>query len=288
MHKALGRGLESLLPVTLAQESSGKESIVNIPADKIKPNRYQARTNFDPQKLEELADSIKQHGLAQPLIVTPSPIPGEYELIAGERRLRACQIAGLKEINVVIRKASEKERFMLSMVENIQREDLNPMEEAHAYRRIASEYSLKQEEIAKLLGKDRSVVANSVRLLNLPSDMQKAVSSGVISGAHGRILAGIENAVRQKLLFEKTVSQKLSVRELERLSSEWKAGFAKGKKGHKKLESELLDLSEDLQRRFGTKVKITGKPQKGKIEIFYFSLKDLERIVALVKSIHRN
>ena len=284
MHKALGRGLESPLPGSTAIAEISGESVSVVRIDKIKPNRFQPRNNFNEKKLRELAESIKQHGLAQPLIVTPSAVPGEYELIAGERRLRACEIAGVNEINVIIRQASEKERFELSLIENIQRENLNPIEEAIAFKRLCSDYNLTQEELAKTMGKDRSVVANSLRLLSLLPEIQDAIVSGFLSAGHGRILAGIEDPVRQKLLAERVMNKKLSVRELEAIVSNWKAIISSKKNKKSKTESELLNLAEELQRVYGTKVKIVGRPSHGRIEMHYYSLDDLERLSNLLKS----
>jgi ParB family chromosome partitioning protein len=284
MHKALGRGLESLIPQVSRLAQQG-DTVAMVSIDTIKPNKYQARKDFNKEKLEELAQSIKQHGLAQPLLIVPSAVPGEYQLIAGERRWRASKIAGLKEVPVVIKQADEKECFELSLIENIQRENLNPIEEAKAYKRLCDEFNHTQEELAKALGKDRSVLANTLRLLNLPEDIQEAISSGLLSSGHGRAIAGIEDEKKQKLLLEKILKEKLTVREIEALVAQWKAGLTPTlKKKGKKQETELLGLAEELQRKFGTKVKISGKSAKGKIEIHYFSLKELERISAMLKN----
>jgi len=285
MHKALGRGLESLLSVSSAPAVvAGGEAIVNVPVGMIKPNRYQARVEFNEHKLKELAESIRLHGLAQPLIVTPSVVPGEYELIAGERRLRASKLAGLIEVPTIVRQADDKQRFHLSLIENLQREDLNPIEEGRAYARLSKEFDVTQEDLARALGKDRSVVANSMRLLNLPQDIQDAISGGLISSGHGRILAGISDEGKLKTLADKIIREKLSVRETEKIVSDWKTVLHGVKKKISKQDAELVTLSEDLQRRFGTKVRISGKPSKGKIEIHYFTLKDLERIVSILKA----
>ena len=286
MHKALGRGLESLLSVSSAPPTEGRggEAVLNVPVGLIKPNRYQARVEFNEHKLKELSESIRLHGLAQPLIVTPSVVPGEYELIAGERRLRATKLAGLNEVPVIVRQADDKQRFHLSLIENLQREDLNPIEEGRAYARLSKEFGATQEELAAALGKDRSVVANSMRLLNLPEDIQDAIACGLISSGHGRILAGISDEGKLKTLADKIVREKLTVREVEKIVADWKTVLHGAKKKLRKQDAELVELSEDLQRRFGTKVRITGKPSKGKIEIHYFSLKDLERIVGVLRA----
>jgi ParB family chromosome partitioning protein len=283
MHKALGRGLESLIPQAVRQSKEG-DSVSLIALDKIKPNKYQARKDFNEEKINELAQSIKQHGLAQPLLVTPSIIPGEFELIAGERRWRASKIAGLKEVPAIIKVTDDKERFELSLIENIQRENLNPVEEAKAYKRLCEEFGHTQEELAKGLGKDRSVIANTLRLLNLSEDIQDAISSGLVSAGHGRAIAVIEDEKKQKLFLERILKEKLTVRDIEGIVARWKAGSGiTGKKKGKKQEAELINLSEELQRRIGTKIKISGRPSKGKIEIYYYSLKELERISAILK-----
>jgi ParB family chromosome partitioning protein len=283
MHKALGRGLESLIPQSVKVVKDG-DSVSLIALDKIKPNKYQARKDFNEEKINELAQSIKQHGLAQPLLVGPSAVPGEFELIAGERRWRASKIAGLKEVPVIIKVTDDKERFELSLIENIQRENLNSIEEARAYKRLCDEFGHTQEDLARGLGKDRSVVANTLRLLNLSEDIQDAISAGLVSAGHGRAIAVIEDEKKQKLLLERILKEKLTVRDIEAIVAQWKNGTGiAGKKKGKKQEAELLNLSEELQRRLGTKVKISGRPSKGKIEIHYYSLKELERISAFLK-----
>jgi ParB family transcriptional regulator, chromosome partitioning protein len=288
MHKALGRGLESLIPLSQKSGHAG-DAVAAIDIDKIKPNKFQSRKDFNEDKLKELAQSIKQHGLAQPLLVCSSVIPGEYELIAGERRWRASKIAGLTEVPAIIKETDDKERFELSLIENIQRENLNAIEEAKAYKRLSEEFNHTQEELAKALGKDRSVLANTMRLLSLPEEIQDAISSGFVSAGHGRAIAGIEDEKKQKYLLEKILKEKLTVREIEAIVAQWKAGkIIQGlKKKGKKQEAELAGLADELQRKFGTKIKITGKPSKGKIEIHYFSLKELERISAMLKGKNR-
>lgn len=283
MHKALGRGLESLLPVSSAPVISGGENIIQIAIDKIRPNRYQPRMNFDENKLKELSESIRRHGLAQPLLVTPSAIPGEFEIIAGERRWRACKMAGLKEVSAIVKQVNDRERFQLSLIENIQREDLNPIEEAKGLKRLSDEFGLTQEELADVVGKDRSVVANLLRLLNLPLEIQESIEAGIISPGHGKILAGISDKNKQRLLAERIFKEKLTVREVEKIVSSWKEVSENITKKNKKYDLELQKLAEELQRRLGTKVKIVGKQQRGKIEIHYFSLSELERISSILK-----
>jgi ParB family chromosome partitioning protein len=283
MHKALGRGLESLIPTaTMPPANPGGEVTRKIPIDKIKPNKYQPRTHFNEEKLKELSDSIKRHGLAQPLLVAPSIVPGEFELIAGERRWRACRMAGIKDVSAVVRQAGDQERFHLALIENIQRENLNPIEEARAYKRLCDEFHHTQEELSEVLHKDRSVIANSMRLLNLPDDIKDAIAEGMISAGHGRVLAGIDDNAKQTALAQRIMTEKLTVREVEKIVADWKTVLA-GKKSAKKQDAELAHLADDLQHRMGTKVNIVGKPKKGKIEIYYFSLDELERIAALLR-----
>ncbi|MBN1824593.1 MAG: ParB/RepB/Spo0J family partition protein [Endomicrobiales bacterium] len=285
MHKALGRGLESLIPVPSVPAAAKGEAVMSVALEKIKPNRFQPRVNFNDEKLKELSESIKQHGLAQPLLVSPSVVPGEYEIIAGERRWRASKMAGLAEIPVIVKQADEKEKFQISLVENLQREDLNPIEEAKAFRRLSDEFGFTQEALSGALGKDRSVIANSMRLLNLSGEIQRAISEGRISSGHGRILAGIDDEAKQKSLADRIMREKLSVRETEQLAGVLKdpVQAAARKKAKKAVEAELAALAEELQRKLGTKVRISGKSAKGKIEIYYFSLKELERLSAALK-----
>ncbi|MCX5782766.1 MAG: ParB/RepB/Spo0J family partition protein [Elusimicrobia bacterium] len=283
VHKALGRGLGSLIPgAEKGAARSFLEQGIKIHIDRIKPNRNQPRERFDETKLRELSESIEKHGLAQPILVTPSKIPGEYELIAGERRLRACRMAGLKEVWSVVRNTPEDKRFQLSLIENIQRENLNPIEEGKAYKKLMDDFDHTQEELSKLVAKDRAVIANTLRLLNLPEDIQESIAEGLISAGHGRMLAGISDEEKQKHLAEKIVKEKLTVREIERLIAEWKAGKIKGSRKSRKAEPELKYLAEELQRKLGTKINISGTSKKGKIGIHYYSLEELERITKIL------
>jgi len=273
--KALGRGLESLIPSMSGNKTQSGEAVINIPLNKIKPNRFQPRQKFNKEKLEELADSIKKHGLAQPILVTPSIVPGEYEIIAGERRFRASKLAGNKDIKAIVKQgANDRQRFDLALIENLQREDLNPVEEAKAYKRLTEEFGHTHENIAEIIGKDRSVISNTLRLLVLPEDVQVLISEGKISSGHGRMLAGIEDENQIRALVEQILNEKLSVRATEKIVSSKK----EPKIPKKKQEIELIHLKEELQRKMGTKANISGSSKKGKIEIYYYSLVDLERI----------
>ncbi|MCL1972563.1 MAG: ParB/RepB/Spo0J family partition protein [Endomicrobia bacterium] len=278
--KALGRGLESLIPALSVNKPAGGEAVITINLSKIKPNRFQPRKNFNKAKLQELADSIKTHGLAQPILVTPSIAPGEYEIIAGERRFRACKIAGMKDIKAIVKQGTgDKQKFDLALIENLQREDLDPVEEAKAFKRLIEEFNHTHEEIAAVIGKDRSVITNTLRLLNLPEDVQILITEGKISAGHGRMLAGVEDEAQLRALVEQILSDKLSVRAVEQLAAEMKPKkIKKGNEVPKKQEIELIHLKEEIQRKLGTKANISGNSKKGKIEIFYYSLEDLERI----------
>ncbi|MDR1418733.1 MAG: ParB/RepB/Spo0J family partition protein [Endomicrobium sp.] len=279
--KVLGRGLDSLIP-SLGQNKNVGDTVVKIPLSKIKPNRFQPRTKFNEQKLKELADSIKKHGLAQPILVTESIVPGEYEIIAGERRYRASKLIGNKDIKAIVKQpTNDKQRFDLALIENLQRENLDPIEEAKAFKRLIEEFAHTHEKIAEVIGKERSVISNTLRLLSLPENVQILISEGKISSGHGRMLAGMEDIDKIKLAVEKILNERLSVRALEKMVSNFKNNKKKVKE--KKQEVELTNLKEEIQRKFGTKANVVGNSKKGKIELYYYSLDDLERIVTELK-----
>jgi ParB family chromosome partitioning protein len=278
--KALGRGLESLIP-SLNKSNVG-ETVIKIPLNKIKPNRFQPRKKFNEATLKELANSIKKHGLAQPILVAASVVPGEYEIVAGERRFRASKLAGNKDIKAIVKQfADDKQRFDLALIENIQRENLDPIEEAKAFKRLIEDFEHTHEQIAEVVGKERSVISNTLRLLSLPDDVQLLISEGKITSGHGRMLAGIESTEEISRIVNRILNESLSVRNVERLVSELKPEKKTVKQ--KKHEIELVHLKDDLQRKFGSKVNITGNSKKGKIEIHYYSLADLERIINELK-----
>ncbi|OGS22144.1 MAG: hypothetical protein A2252_04675 [Elusimicrobia bacterium RIFOXYA2_FULL_39_19] len=286
MAKGLGRGLSSLIPggVLNAVKADIKgDEIHKVHLDKIKPNRYQARKKFDLEKLKDLADSIKEKGVIQPLIISPSLIPGEYELIAGERRFRASKMAGLKEVPVILRQVTDKERSQISLIENIQREDLDAIEEANGYKSIMEEFDLTQEELSKLVGKDRSVVANCLRLLNLPVEVQDLVSGGLISSGHARSIASISDTAKQKDLIKRIEKEKLTVREVENIVQSWKQVLSK-KPAKRRQSPEVIDFENNLQRILGTKVHVVSRGKKGKIIIYFYSLDELDKIVKALKS----
>lgn len=280
----LGRGLEAIMsPLTANQNNDSAEKIENISIDKIKPNRHQPRTVFNEEKLQELAESIKENGLIEPIVVVRSVAPGEYELIAGERRLRASKLAGLTEIRAVIQEgASDKDKLDLALIENIQREDLNPIEEAKAYKKYSEEYKYTQEQIAKIVKKNRSVIANSMRLLNLPENIQNMIIEGKISSGHGRMLASITDENKLQELVNQILNEGLTVRDIENKVSQEKGKVTKFVVT-KRQDAEITNLIDELQRVYGTKISISGNGKKGKIIFNYSNLEELERISNILK-----
>jgi len=291
MRKALGKGIEALIPKVSRAASI---EVVSIDIDKIKPNKYQSRTQFDQEKLKELASSIKREGVVQPIIVSPSG--DNYQLVAGERRWWAAKMAELKEIPALVRRVTDREMFEISLIENIQREDLNPIEEAQAFQRLMKKFNLTQEELADHLGKTRSTVANILRLINLPEEIKEFVSGKLISAGHARVLLSIPGEKKRIDLARKILKEKLTVRETEDIVERLKVkGIPSGKRVARKEKSpEVIELEEELQRILGTKVRIKatrsgrfspgeGGKVQGKIEIEYYSLEDLERIIELLR-----
>lgn len=279
---SLGRGLGALIGSSSPQrikkqyntgeETPGLARVWSVPVAEISVNPHQPRKHFDPRELQELADSIKTHGILQPLIVTEKP-DGGYELIAGERRLRAAKIAGLTSVSVVLKKLADREKLEVALVENIQRQNLNPLEEGFAYRRLIDEFKLTQEEVAMKVGKSRPAVANAVRLLDLPPAVQEALSEGKISAGQARALLSLEKADRQLEMLASMLGEKITVRELER-----EAG-RNNKKGASRRDPNLLFLEDKLRKALGTKVNITQKGEKGTIQVSYFSREELRRLI---------
>ena len=297
----LGKGLDILIPNTNSGEQIKQtaevktkvvekvvEKIVEKPIEmrvklsKIEPNKEQPRRNFDEDSLIELSESIKQHGIIQPIIVQEKN--GYYEIIAGERRWRAAKLAGLKEVPVIVKKFTEQEILEISLIENIQRENLNPIEEAIAYKRLLNEFHLKQDEVAERVSKSRTAVTNSMRLLKLDERVQQMVIEEKLSTGHARALLGIEDTELQYQTANKVFDESLSVREVEKLVKSMNAP----KKEMKKPEINQAvydDMSEKLKQLMGTKVHILPKNnEKGKIEIEYYSSDELERIIDLFMS----
>ena len=294
----LGKGLDSLITdkvgknTTVKEKTEEKEATdgVMLNINKVEPNRDQPRKNFDEDALLELAESIKQFGILQPLLVQKKD--DYYQIVAGERRWRAAKMAGIKEVPVIIKQLSDQEIMEISLIENIQRENLNPIEEALAYKRLLNEFNLKQDEVAERVSKSRTAVTNSMRLLKLNEKVQQMVIDEMLTTGHARALLGIDDQEKQFLVAQKIFDEKLSVRDTEKLVKK----LQKEKKENKdtadlkdeKLEAIYRDLEEQIKQIFGTKVYIKQKNAKeGKVEIEYYSQDELDRIVDMFRTIHR-
>jgi ParB family chromosome partitioning protein len=277
---ALGKGLGALLPEFGQAES---KTLLYCGIEEIIPNRSQPRKHFDESKLQELAESIKEKGILEPLIVRKTD--QGYELIVGERRWRAAQKAGLKEVPVVVKEAEGREALEISLIENLQREDLNPIEAAEAFKHLIEEFKISQEDLSKRIGKDRTTIANTLRLLKLPIEIRNQLLQNRITSGHARAILSLESKEKQKELCALIIKKGLSVREAEALAKRWsekpkKSITAVKKKGD--LESQLNSLQDSLRKYLGTKVQINRKGNRGKIEIEYYSNQDLERIVEAI------
>ncbi|HVN67918.1 MAG TPA: ParB/RepB/Spo0J family partition protein [Candidatus Sulfotelmatobacter sp.] len=279
--RGLGKGLGALIPQ--GSVFAGGRTIVNVDINNVVPNPRQPRTRFSKESLHELAESIKVQGVIEPILTRMRD--GKYELVAGERRLRAAKLAGIAAIPAIVKDFSDQQSLELSLIENLQREDLNPMDESEGYARLAAEFSLTQEDIAKRVGKDRSTVANMVRLLSLPKQIKESLRKGEVTVGHVRPLLGLPEADKQLHFWKEIINRRLNVRDTEVLVT-GKEERTKAKKGGRKRaytqNTELNALVEQLTELFATKVKIFGSPERGKIEIEYYSKEDLERILELV------
>ncbi|HHV58638.1 MAG TPA: ParB/RepB/Spo0J family partition protein [Firmicutes bacterium] len=278
LRHGLGRGLAALLP---AVEAQGDEPVREVPVKEIRPNSFQPRRVFDEEKLAELAESVRAHGVLQPVVVRA--VIGGFELVAGERRWRAAQLAGLERVPVVVRELSDAEMMEIALIENLQREDLNPLEEATAYQRLLQEFGLTQEELARRLGKSRSHIANIIRLLNLPAGVQEYVSRGTISMGHARALLALEDAELQNQVCRQVVTKNLSVRETENLI---RSLLTRKKQQKKKkpaaLDPWMVEVETNLKHALATQVRIKPGRRGGRIEIEYYSTEDLERLTGLL------
>ena len=275
---ALGKGLGALIPDDINEGNEGK---LMISLNKIKSNIDQPRKSFDNEKIAELAESIKNHGIIQPLILKENG--GGYIIVAGERRWRAAKMVGLKEVPAIVMDLTEKQVLEISLIENIQREDLNSIEEATAYKKLINDFSLTQEQLSKRIGKSRVAITNTLRLLNLSDDVQQYIIEGVISEGHGSALLAITDSKLQYELAQNVIDDKLSVRELEMQIRKLKDNSGRSKsKSRKENNPYYKDLTERLENYFGTKVNITNKNNKGKIEIEYYSEEDLQRILEII------
>lgn len=288
----LGKGLDSLIVnkqgTAKKADHKSDESGVMVNINKVEPNREQPRKNFDEDALMELSDSIKQFGVLSPLLVQDKGT--YYEIIAGERRWRAAKMAGLKEVPVIIRNLTDQEIVEISLIENIQREDLNPIEEALAYKRLLEEFDLKQDEVAERVSKSRTAVTNSMRLLKLDERVQQMIIDEMITTGHARAILGITDKDKQYEFAQRIFDEKLSVRDVEkevkRMQREKKADKNRESDFDPKLQTIYMDLEEQLKNIFGTKVSINAKDKKkGKIEIEYYSQDELDRIINLFRSV---
>ncbi len=296
--RGLGRGLDALLPArmpapperntpgpgTPPTPSYGEGNVFSCPIDKIVPQRGQPRQHFDSEKLDELASSLRQHGLLEPLVVRRRPGHDDFELIAGERRWRAAQRADLKQVLVVVRDVSAKDAFELALIENIQREDLDPIEFAEAMDRLVKEHGYTQDTLAQRVGKDRSTIANALRLLRLPANVRERVVMGELSEGHARALLGAPDDKLLSDLAEKVVRGRLSVRQTEAMVRSAKDGKttpgARG--GGKEKPANVRDLEARLTKRLGTKVEVNEREGKGEITIKYASWDELDRLLDLI------
>lgn len=283
---ALGRGLDALIPESgpaAAGRDMAERHYMECDIDLIQPNRYQPRSNFAPEELAQLSESIREQGILQPILVRRAD--SGYELVAGERRLRAAKIAGLARVPVVIKDVSDHQMLEMSIVENIQRENLNPMEEAHAYHRLISEFGLTQEQAAARVGKSRSAVANFLRLRQLPEPIKASIIDGHLSMGHARALLGTESAAQQNAAWQAILRKGLSVRQTEALVKRLRSGAEPMvEKKQSSEERHLAGVAEELSRRFGTRVQIKRHGKRGKLEIEFFSSEDLDRLLELLNA----
>lgn len=279
---ALGKGLGALIPDDVQSEETSNSLLISL--NKIKSNSDQPRKTFDNDKIVELAESIKHHGIIQPLIVKQQG--KDYIIVAGERRWRAAKILGLKEVPAIVMDLTEKQVLEISLIENIQRQDLNPIEEALAYKKLLNDFNITQEELSKRIGKSRTSITNNMRLINLDSRVQQYIIEGVISEGHGRTLLGVTDGDIQYEIAQKVIDESLSVRELERLVKNFLNGIGTREKDNSSNKTELnpyyKDVRDKLQDYFGTKVSLSSKNNKGKIEIEYYSEEDLQRILDII------
>ena len=283
--KGLGKGLGALL--TDENSSIDSESISEIKIIDIEPNSSQPRKDFDQERLAELSESIKQYGVLSPILVQESD-NGYYRIIAGERRWRASKLAGLKTIPAIIKKTENLQVFELALIENLQREDLNPIEEALGYRRLMTEYGLTQEQVSEKMSKSRSGIANSLRLLNLPEEVIGMVECSDLSVGHAKVLLAIADSAKLTMLAKKAIDESLSVRELEELIKKGEVTPKAKKEVDLNLKLAFETIEKNVSSLLGTKVKIVDKNNKGKIQIEYYSAKDLERIIKIIQKAEKN
>jgi ParB family chromosome partitioning protein len=280
MKKALGKGIKAFIPEEFGILKDEKYSEVDI--DMVKPNPDQPRLDFRDASIAELAQSIREAGVLQPIVVVPEA--GRYKIIIGERRWRAAQKAGLKKIPVLVRRIPREQQLEISLIENLQREELNPIEVATAYQRLIDEFGYLQADLAEKVGKDRTSVTNTLRLLKLPAEIQDDLREGRLSMGHARALLAVEETSGQLDLARLIRKKGLSVREVEQIATKRKPGPGKTKKTAKR-DPNLESVQEDLVKAFGTKVAIDGTAKKGVIKVYYFSLEELNRLFELIKGV---
>lgn len=290
--KGLGKGLDALFAnteintkeITISNTAENVEngiSYINI--NDIKPNEGQPRKTFDEEKIVELADSIQEHGLIQPIVLRKA---GKgYEIVAGERRWRACRKAGLKEVPCIIKELNDEENMLIAIIENMQREDLNPIEEAEGLNQMIVTYGLTQAEVSKSVGKSRPYITNVLRLLKLPEEVRVMVSNGELSSGHARAIVGVSSKAAQIKIAEKIVKEGLSVRETEKLIKEADAPAKRPAKRKAEKNADVKRVEEDLKAVLGTRVNLAQSGKKGKIEIEYYSREELERLIELLKTL---
>ena len=278
--KGLGKGLESLIPISHIRDRS---YVTEVEVDRLMPNLYQPRQDFDQEKMDELKESIQTHGIIQPIIVREST--EGYEIVAGERRLKAAKEIGMKKVPVIIRQFNNLKTFEIALVENIQREDLNPIDQAFAFKRLVDEFKLTHQELAEMTGKSRTFISNIIRLLNLDDWVKETVASGKISLGHAKVLLGLDDKQLQQEFGGKIIEQGLSVRELERTLNRW---MKKNKRisVQRKAVQNFPDLEKELIDRLGTKVKIIFNGKRGNLAIEFYSKEDLNRISSLLLDKH--
>lgn len=296
--KSLGKGLGALFQDSpdesldardivseiekIGSPSPDEKKVVLLKTIDVEPNKEQPRKHFDPEKLEALSDSIRQHGIVQPILVTPTN-SGTYKIIAGERRWRASKLAGIKEIPCIIREFENREAMELALVENLQREDLNPIEEAEGYQQLMETFSLTQEEVGQRVGKSRSAIANSLRLNNLCKEIKDMVIDGRLSQGHARALLSLDDTEAQLLIANRIISENLNVRQTETIVSTYGQAKPEKQAPNPIMAKYYKEVETNLSSKFGTKVKIHEGAKKGKIEIEYYSKEDLERILFELK-----
>lgn len=277
MSRGLGKGLNALITSNLIEEG---EQVKEVSVSEIRPNPYQPRKEFEQSAIDELAHSIREHGIIQPLIVRKS-IKG-FELVAGERRLRAAKLAGLKQVSVVVKAYTDQQLMEIALIENLQRENLNPLEEAEAYEKLIAHHEYTQEQLAQRIGKSRPHVANMLRLLQLPESIRKLVAATELTMGHARALLSVADENMQMQLAKDVVGKGLNVRQLEELVKQLNVSRETKKKKPAKNEPILIEMEERLRSRFGTAVKIKKGAKRGKIEIDFYSQEDLQRIIEIL------